>query len=74
MIPKWLESVITDEAFTLSPEQLEKLNTNSRLACLWKYIVMNVLRPKPPKYSDFITQSGDFFMISDNEKFKVKTY
>ena len=73
-IPKWLEFFIIENAFTLSPEQLKWLNVNSREEFLWKYIVMNILKPTPPQYSYFITSDDEDFLTSENDYLQVKTY
>lgn len=73
-VPKWLKIFITKNAYTLSPKQLENLDVQSREETLWKYIVMNSLKPKPLEYSYFITSDGDFFMDLDGGYVQVKIY
>ena len=73
-IPNWLSVFIDPNAYTLSLTQLEQLDPTNRSEVFWKYIVLNILKPKPLEYIYFITSDEEDFTTSDDEYFQVDTY
>lgn len=52
----------------MEKEELEKLETQSRLEIYLKYLLLN----KQSSESNFKTSEGEYFLTSDNQKFIVK--